>query len=34
MQRIEGLSDDDKSHLIAIINAFIRDANTRKEYNQ
>ena len=34
MQQIEGLSDNDKSHLIAIIDAFIRDANTRKEYNQ
>lgn len=34
MQQIEGLSDDDKSHLTAIMDAFIRDANTRKEYNQ
>lgn len=34
MQQIEGVSDDDKAHLIAIIDAFIRDVNTRKEYNQ
>jgi hypothetical protein len=33
MQQIEGVSDDDKTHLIAIIDAFIRNINTRKEYN-
>lgn len=34
MQQIEGLSNDDSSHLTAIMDAFIKDANTRKEYNQ
>jgi hypothetical protein len=32
MQDIEGLKDDDKSHLFAIVDAFLRDATTRKAY--
>lgn len=34
MQQIEGLSDNDKPRLIAVIDAFIREPNTRKEYEQ
>ena len=32
MQDIESLKDDDKSHLFAIVDAFLRDATTRKAY--
>lgn len=34
LQQIEELVENDRSHLLAIIDAFLRDANTRKEYNQ
>lgn len=34
MQQIEGLSDNDKAHLIVIIDAFIREPILEKEYNQ
>ena len=34
LQQIESLLDNDKSHLLAIVDAFLRDANTRKEYAQ
>jgi hypothetical protein len=30
---IEALKDDDKSHLFAIVDAFIRDAKTRQAYS-
>jgi len=30
MQDIECLKDDDKKHLFAIVDAFLRDATTRK----
>ena len=32
LQDIEGLKDDDKSHLFAIVDAFLRDASARKAY--
>lgn len=32
MQDIESLKDDDKNHLFAIVDAFLRDAITRKAY--
>jgi transcriptional regulator with XRE-family HTH domain len=32
MQDIESLKDDDKNHLFAIVDAFLRDATTRKAY--
>jgi transcriptional regulator with XRE-family HTH domain len=32
MQEIESLKDDDKNHLFAIVDAFLRDATTRKAY--
>lgn len=32
MQDIESLKDDDKSYLFAIVDAFLRDATTRKAY--
>ena len=34
LQQIESLMDNDKSHLFAIVDAFLRDANNRKEYAQ
>ena len=34
IQQIEGLQDGDKTHLLAIIDAFLRDASTRKAYGQ
>ena len=34
IQQIEGLQEDDKTHLLAVIDAFIRDASTRKAYEQ
>ena len=32
LQQIDSLNEEDKTHLLAIIDAFLRDANTRKEY--
>lgn len=32
MQDIESLKDDDKSHLFAIVDAFLRDATARRAY--
>ncbi len=32
MQDIESLKDDEKNHLFAIVDAFLRDAITRKAY--
>jgi hypothetical protein len=32
MQDIESLKDDDKSHLFAIVDAYLRDATARKAY--
>lgn len=32
LQKIESLQDDDKNHLFAIVDAFLRDATTRKAY--
>ena len=32
LQEIESLKEDDKSHLFAIVDAFLRDALTRKAY--
>lgn len=32
MQEIESLKEDDKSHLFAIVDAFLRDAKTRQAY--
>ena len=32
LQEIESLKDDDKNHLFAIVDAFLRDATTRKAY--
>lgn len=32
MQDIESLKDDDKTHLFAIVDAFLRDAKTRQAY--
>jgi len=32
MQEIESLKDEEKSHLFAIVDAFLRDATTRKAY--
>lgn len=34
IQQIEELHDDDKVHLLAVIDAFLRDASTRKAYGQ
>ncbi|MXV14174.1 helix-turn-helix domain-containing protein [Hufsiella ginkgonis] len=32
LQQIDSLNEEDKTHLLAIIDAFLRNANTRKEY--
>jgi hypothetical protein len=32
MQEIESLKEDDKSHLFAIVDAYLRDAKTRQAY--
>lgn len=32
MQEIESLKEEEKSHLFAIVDAFLRDATTRKAY--
>jgi hypothetical protein len=32
LQEIESLKEEDKKHLFAIVDAFLRDANTRKAY--
>jgi transcriptional regulator with XRE-family HTH domain len=32
MQDIESLEDEDKSHLFAIVDAYLRDAKTRQAY--
>jgi transcriptional regulator with XRE-family HTH domain len=32
MQDIDSLKDDDKNHLFAIVDAFLRDATARKAY--
>lgn len=34
IQDIEGLPENDKMHLLAIIDAFLRDAATRRAYGQ
>jgi transcriptional regulator with XRE-family HTH domain len=34
LQEIESLKEEDKKHLFAIVDAFIRDAKTRKAYHR
>lgn len=34
IQQIEELDDDGKTHLLAVIDAFLRDASTRKAYEK
>lgn len=34
IQQIEDLQENDKTHLLAIIDAFLRDASIRKAYEQ
>jgi hypothetical protein len=34
LQEIENLTPEDKSHLMALMDAFLRDARTKKAYAQ
>lgn len=34
IQQIEDLPESDRTHLLVIIDAFLRDANARKAYGQ
>ncbi len=34
IQQIEDLPENDRTHLLVIIDAFLRDANARKAYGQ
>ncbi|WP_200890828.1 hypothetical protein [Pedobacter lusitanus] len=34
IQEIEDLPENDRTHLLVIIDAFLRDANARKAYGQ